>query len=85
MFPMSPAPPGPESEAGRAQVRLILERAVDALPEPFRLVFVLREVEGLSIEEAASLLAILPETVKTRLPPGAPAPASLDRARTSYG
>ena len=67
VFPMSPAPAGPESEAGRAQVRQVLERAVDALPEPFRLVFVMREIEGLSTEEAATLLAIRPETVKTRL------------------
>jgi RNA polymerase sigma-70 factor (ECF subfamily) len=67
MFPMSPAPAGPESEAGRAQVRQVLERAVDALPEPFRLVFVVREIEGMSTEEAATLLAIRPETVKTRL------------------
>jgi RNA polymerase sigma-70 factor (ECF subfamily) len=59
--------PGPEVEAGRAQIRQVLERAVDALPEPFRLVFVLREVEGLSVAEAAALLAIRPETVKTRL------------------
>lgn len=67
VFPMLPAPAGPESEAGRAQVRQVLERAVDQLPEPFRLVFVLREIEGLSTEEAATLLAIRPETVKTRL------------------
>ena len=67
VFPMSPAPAGPESEAGRAQVRQVLERAVDALPEPFRLVFVMREIEGLSTEEAATLLAIRPETVRTRL------------------
>jgi RNA polymerase sigma-70 factor, ECF subfamily len=67
VFPMSPAPAGPESEAGRAQVRQVLERAVDALPEPFRLVFVMREIEGLSTEETATLLAIRPETVKTRL------------------
>ena len=67
MFPISPAPAGPESEAGRAQVRLVLERAVDALPEPFRLVFMMREIEGLSTEQAATLLAIRPETVKTRL------------------
>lgn len=67
VFPMSPAPAGPESEAGRAQVRQLLERAVDALPEGFRLVFVLREIEGLSTEETAALLDIRPETVKTRL------------------
>ena len=42
MFPLSPVPPGPESEAGRARVRAVLERAVDSLPAPFRAVFVLR-------------------------------------------
>ena len=67
VFPMSHAPASAESEAGRAQVRQVLERAVDTLPEPFRLVFVLREIEGLNTEDTASLLAIRPETVKTRL------------------
>jgi RNA polymerase sigma-70 factor, ECF subfamily len=67
MFPLSPAQPGPEAEAGRDQVRQILERAVDQLPEPFRMVFILRDVEGLDTEAAAALLAIKPETVKTRL------------------
>lgn len=67
MFPLSPAQPGPEAEAGRDQVRRILERAVDQLPEPFRMVFILRDIEGLDTEAAAALLAIRPETVKTRL------------------
>ena len=67
MFPTLPAPPGPESEAGRAQVRQVLEHAVDTLPAAFRVVFVLREVEGLSTEQTAALLAIRAETVKTRL------------------
>jgi RNA polymerase sigma-70 factor (ECF subfamily) len=40
---------------------------VDALPEAFRVVFILRDVEGMSIEETAGHLAIRPETVKTRL------------------
>jgi RNA polymerase sigma-70 factor (ECF subfamily) len=40
---------------------------MDALPEPFRLVFVMRDVEEMSIEETASHLGIRPETVKTRL------------------
>ena len=40
---------------------------MDALPEEFRTVFVLREVEGLSTAETAASLAIRPETVKTRL------------------
>jgi RNA polymerase sigma-70 factor (ECF subfamily) len=57
----------PEADAGRAQVRRLLERAVDDLPEPFRLVFMLREVEELSVEETAESLGLKPQTVKTRL------------------
>ena len=57
----------PEADAARAQIRRILERAVDALPEPFRLVFILREVEELSAEETAVHLNLKVETVKTRL------------------
>lgn len=67
MFPIVPSVPDPESAFGRAEVRLILERSVDRLPEPFRLVFILREVEGLTVEETAASLEIKPETVKTRL------------------
>jgi RNA polymerase sigma-70 factor (ECF subfamily) len=40
---------------------------VDELRAPFRIVFVLRDIEGLSIEETAEALGIRPETVKTRL------------------
>ncbi|MFC3071109.1 RNA polymerase sigma factor [Phenylobacterium soli] len=57
----------PERDAALAQTRRLLERAVDALPEAFRLVFVMREVEGLTIEETAQALSVKPETVKTRL------------------
>lgn len=67
MFPTSPPQPDPESEAGREQVRQALEKAIDMLPEPFRLVFILRDVQGLSADETASLLSIKPQTVKTRL------------------
>lgn len=67
MIPLPPAPANPETEAGRGQVRLILEQAIDRLPEPFRMVFILRDVEGLRTDEAASILSIKPETVKTRL------------------
>ena len=66
-FPGRNVPEDPEADAARAQIRRILERAVDELPEPFRLVFVLREVEELSIDETAIHLGIRPETVKTRL------------------
>jgi RNA polymerase sigma-70 factor (ECF subfamily) len=57
----------PEAAAARAEVRRLLERAVDELPEPFRIVFVLRDIEEMSVEETASHLGLRPETVKTRL------------------
>jgi RNA polymerase sigma-70 factor, ECF subfamily len=57
----------PELVAARSQVRELLERAIDSLPEPFRVVFVLRMVEQLSVEETASSLGLREETVKTRL------------------
>lgn len=67
MFPSSLIPAGPETEAARGQIRQILEHAVDRLPDLFRVVFILRDVEGLSVEETALHLSIKPETVKTRL------------------
>lgn len=67
MFPMTPRPTDPETAASRQQVRELLEAALDRLPEAFRMVFILRELEELSIEETAAVLGIKPETVKTRL------------------
>ena len=57
----------PEAETGRRELQGILSAAIDKLPEPFRLVFVLREIEELDVAETASYLGIKPETVKTRL------------------
>ena len=57
----------PEVAAAQSEVRRLLERAVDELPESFRIVFVLRDIEEMSIEETASHLGLRPETVKTRL------------------
>jgi RNA polymerase sigma-70 factor (ECF subfamily) len=57
----------PASSAARREIRLLLERAIDALPEPFRLVFVMREIEECTVEETAECLGLRPETVKTRL------------------
>jgi RNA polymerase sigma-70 factor (ECF subfamily) len=48
-------------------VRRLLERAVDQLPDHFRVVFMLRDIEEMSVEETASHLSLRPETVKTRL------------------
>jgi RNA polymerase sigma-70 factor (ECF subfamily) len=62
------APPaGPEQAAARAEIRRILENAVDALPSEFRAVVMMRIVEQMSIEETANLLDIPQATVKTRL------------------
>jgi RNA polymerase sigma-70 factor (ECF subfamily) len=73
LLPLEP-PPGsvaagesPEAARGREELRQRLERAIAALPDDQRAVFVLRAVEGLSAEETAALLGINPLTVKTRL------------------
>jgi RNA polymerase sigma-70 factor (ECF subfamily) len=57
----------PERTAAQREIRKLLEQSIDALPEPFRVVFVMRDVEDMSIEETARALQIRPETVKTRL------------------
>ncbi len=59
--------PGPETEAMGQEVRSLLEAAVEALPESYRTVFVLRHVEELSTAETAELLDLTEEAVKTRL------------------
>ena len=46
---------------------ITLEQAVAKLPDVFRIVFVLREIEGLSSEETAEVLGVPPATIKTRL------------------
>ena len=58
---------GPENMLLRAQTRRLIERNIDALPEGYRTVFVLREVEDLTVEETAAALDIPPATVRTRL------------------
>jgi RNA polymerase sigma-70 factor (ECF subfamily) len=50
----------------RSQLRALLQRRLDELPEAFRTVFVLRCVEELSVEETAELLAIPEATVRSR-------------------
>lgn len=57
----------PEREAERDQLGRMLKAAVDALPETYRTVFVLREVEQLSTMETAECLELSEEAVKTRL------------------
>ncbi|CCD86341.1 putative RNA polymerase sigma factor protein [Bradyrhizobium sp. ORS 285] len=57
----------PEKSMAQRQVQTVVERAIDELSEPFRLVFIARVIEEMSIEETADLLGLKPETVKTRL------------------
>jgi RNA polymerase sigma-70 factor (ECF subfamily) len=56
----------PDRLLARAQMRALLERKLDTLPEAFRLVFVLRSVEELSVEETAQTLGIPEATVRSR-------------------
>jgi RNA polymerase sigma-70 factor, ECF subfamily len=56
----------PDRALVRAELRSLLERRIDALPEDFRTVFVLRAVEELSVEETAECLGIPEATVRTR-------------------
>lgn len=66
-FPTLQPQTNPESEMSRQEIREFLELAVDRLPPAFRAVFVMRDVEGLSVEETASFLSLKPETVRSRL------------------
>ena len=56
----------PEAAAMRAELRRLLERKIDELPAQFRTVFMLRDVEELSVEETAECLDIPAATVRTR-------------------
>ncbi|HVR42238.1 MAG TPA: RNA polymerase sigma factor [Thermoanaerobaculia bacterium] len=59
--------PGPEERAMTSELRSILEREIDALPEAYRTVVMLREVEGLDTAETAEALGVTQDVVKTRL------------------
>jgi RNA polymerase sigma-70 factor (ECF subfamily) len=56
----------PEQSLARGEMRTLIERKLDELPEAFRVVFVLRNVEELSVEETAACLQIPEATVRTR-------------------
>ena len=59
--------PSPEQEVLTHTMKIILEAAVDRLPETYRSVFMLREVEGMSTAETAECLSLSEEAVKVRL------------------
>jgi len=66
-FPVSAASSDPERMMAQGEIRVVLEHAIDELPDAFRAVFVARVVEGMSVEETADLFGLQAETVKTRL------------------
>ncbi len=66
-FPLSAPNDDPERTMAQREILRLVEQAIDELPDVYRLVFVSRVVEGMSIEETADLVGIKPETVKTRL------------------
>jgi RNA polymerase sigma-70 factor (ECF subfamily) len=57
----------PDISAARSEMRRLIELQIDALPEAYRTVFMLRAVEELSVEETATVLDLPPATVRTRL------------------
>ena len=59
--------PLPEDELLSGEGRQVLDRAISQLPEPLRIVFILRDVEDLSIRETAEALNLTETNVKTRL------------------
>jgi RNA polymerase sigma-70 factor, ECF subfamily len=62
-----PPAPDPEHEASMHELVTLTEKAIDRLPPLYRMVFVLREVEGLDTAEAAAALGSTEDVVKTRL------------------
>ena len=48
----------------QSEIRNVLEKAIDSLPDGFRMVFVTRIVEGMSVEETAEALHVSTDTVK---------------------
>jgi RNA polymerase sigma-70 factor (ECF subfamily) len=69
-FMSANSPANPERQAFDGELRVLLEWAIDTLPDGTREVFVLRDVEGLSTSEVAAVLDVSDDVVKTRLSRG---------------
>ena len=59
--------PDPEQQASNSEVRRLLEEAVEKLPDAYRTIFILRDVEDVSTTDAAEVLEITQDNVKVRL------------------
>lgn len=61
------AAPNPEQQASNSEIRRLLEEAVEKLPDAYRTIFVLRDVEEMSTTDTADVLEISEDNVKVRL------------------
>jgi RNA polymerase sigma-70 factor, ECF subfamily len=59
--------PSPEDDVAAREMRALLQDEIDALPDLYRVVFVMREVEEMGTSETASCLGLTEETVRVRL------------------
>jgi RNA polymerase sigma-70 factor (ECF subfamily) len=66
-FPLAAPQLDPERAMAQSQLTGVLEKAIDGLPDVYRIVLVARMIEEMSVEETADLFGLKPETVKTRL------------------
>jgi len=64
---VAPSAATPENTMLRAEMRRLIERKIDELPEGYRTVFMLREVEELTVDETAAALGVPAATVRSRL------------------
>jgi len=66
-FPHAASTDDPERTMAQREILRLVEQATDYLPEVYRIVFITRVIEGMSVEDTADILGLRPETVKTRL------------------
>jgi RNA polymerase sigma-70 factor (ECF subfamily) len=59
--------PDPERQAANSEIRNLIEKAVEELPDKYRIIFMLRDIEELSTTDTAAALEISEENVKVRL------------------
>jgi RNA polymerase sigma-70 factor (ECF subfamily) len=64
--PKTPVP-DPERTTGDRELARVLEGAIDRLPDIYRAVLVLRQIDGLGVAETAAILDVTEEVVKTRV------------------
>jgi RNA polymerase sigma-70 factor, ECF subfamily len=65
--PLAPTSDDPEKAMAQRQILQLVEKATDSLPEVYRIVFITRVIDGMSVEDTAEIIGIRAETVKTRL------------------